>query len=79
MVAAEHPHVLPRQRRHPGEIFVGCSFVLFPQPPEMIRLSEIEKLSQREIAKRLGLSKTTVNEILKRCREQTPGSGPSGS
>ncbi len=40
---------------------------------------EIEKLSQREIAKRLGLSKTTVNEILKRRREQTPGSGPSGS
>ena len=79
MVAAEHPHVLPRQRRHPGEIFVGCSFVLFPQPPEMIRLSEIEKLSQREIAKRLGLSKTTVNEILKRRREQTPGSGPSSS
>jgi putative DNA-invertase from lambdoid prophage Rac len=49
------------------------------QAPEVIRLSEIEKLSQREIAKRLGLSKTTVNEILKRRREQTPGSGPSGS
>jgi DNA-directed RNA polymerase specialized sigma24 family protein len=45
----------------------------------VIRLSEIEKLSQREIAKRLGLSKTTVNKILKRRREQTPGSGPSGS
>jgi putative DNA-invertase from lambdoid prophage Rac len=49
------------------------------QAPEVIRLSDIEKLSQREIAKRLGLSKTTVNEILKRRREQTPGSGPSGS
>jgi putative DNA-invertase from lambdoid prophage Rac len=49
------------------------------QAPEVIRLSEIEKLSQREIAKRLGLSKTTVNKILKRRREQTPGSGPSGS
>ena len=49
------------------------------QAPEVIRLSDIEKLSQREIAKRLGLSKTTVNEILKRRREQTPGAGPSGS
>jgi putative DNA-invertase from lambdoid prophage Rac len=45
------------------------------QAPEVIRLSEIEKLSQREIAKRLGLSKTTVNEILKRRRQQAPGSG----
>lgn len=34
--------------------------------PEVIRLSSIEKLSQREIAERLGISKTTVNEILKR-------------
>ena len=34
--------------------------------PEVIRLSRAQKLSQREIASRLGLSKTTVNEILKR-------------
>ncbi len=34
--------------------------------PEVVRLSRVEKLSQREIAARLGLSKTTVNEILKR-------------
>ena len=34
--------------------------------PEVVRLSRIEKLSQREIAERLGISKTTVNEILKR-------------
>jgi putative DNA-invertase from lambdoid prophage Rac len=34
--------------------------------PEVVRLSEEEKLSQREIAQRLGISKTTVNEILKR-------------
>ena len=47
--------------------------------PEVIRLSEMEKLSQREIAKRLGLSKTTVNEILKRRRQQAAGSGASGS
>ena len=34
--------------------------------PEVVRLSEAEKLSQREIAARLGISKTTVNEILNR-------------
>jgi DNA invertase Pin-like site-specific DNA recombinase len=44
------------------------------QAPEVIRLSEEEKLSQREIAKRLGISKTTVNEILKRRRQQVAGS-----
>lgn len=50
--------------------------------PEVVRLSEEEKLSQRRIAQRLGISKTTVNEILK--RESQPenydsdgaGSGP---
>ncbi len=41
--------------------------------PEVVRLSETEKLSQREIAKRFGISKTTVNEILKRRGRQTPG------
>ena len=40
----------------------------------MIHLSEDEKLSQREIAKRLRLSKTTVNEILKWRRQQEAGS-----
>ena len=44
------------------------------QAPEVIRLSEEEKLSQREIAKRLGISKTTVNEILKRRKQQVAGS-----
>ncbi|MGF1472152.1 MAG: recombinase family protein [Rubrobacteraceae bacterium] len=34
--------------------------------PEVVRLSRTEKLSQREIAQTLGISKTTVNEILKR-------------
>ncbi|MDP9438610.1 MAG: recombinase family protein [Actinomycetota bacterium] len=34
--------------------------------PEVIRLVDEEGLSQRAIAARLGLSKTTVNEILKR-------------
>lgn len=36
--------------------------------PEVIRLSAEEKLSQRKIAQRLGISKTTVNEILERYR-----------
>jgi DNA invertase Pin-like site-specific DNA recombinase len=39
--------------------------------PEVIRLSESEKLSQREIAEKLGISKTTANEILKRHRAET--------
>ncbi|HZY66804.1 MAG TPA: recombinase family protein, partial [Rubrobacteraceae bacterium] len=33
---------------------------------EVLRLSEEERLSQREIAERLGISKTTVNGVLKR-------------
>lgn len=44
--------------------------------PEVVRLSETEKLSQREIAKRLGMSKTTVNEILKR-QKAAAGVAPS--
>ncbi len=36
--------------------------------PEVLRLAEEEGLSQRAIAGRLGISKTTVNEILKRSR-----------
>lgn len=34
--------------------------------PEVVRLSEEEGMSQRRIAQKLGLSKTTVNAILKR-------------
>ena len=34
--------------------------------PEVLRLADEEKLSQREIAKRLGISRTTVGGILKR-------------
>jgi len=37
---------------------------------EVIRLSDSEKLSQRKIADKLGISKTTVNEILKRYRTE---------
>ena len=36
------------------------------QAPEVLRLADEEGLSQRAIAARLGVSKTTVNEILKR-------------
>ena len=39
--------------------------------PEVIRLAEEEKLSQRRIAEKLGISKTTVNEIVKRCKAET--------
>ncbi len=38
--------------------------------PVVVRLSETEGLSQREIASKLGISKTTVNEILKRRRAE---------
>ena len=41
--------------------------------PEVVRLSETENLSQREIAAKLELSKTTVNEILKRSKSTTKG------
>ena len=40
--------------------------------PEVVRLSEKEGLSQRAIAGRLGISKTTVNGILKRGGEVHP-------
>ena len=46
--------------------------------PEVVRLSEEERLSQREIAGRLGISKTTVNEILKRRSEQRSRFGSPG-
>jgi DNA invertase Pin-like site-specific DNA recombinase len=40
--------------------------------PKVIRLSEEEGLSQRAIAERLGISKTTVNEILKQNGARSP-------
>ena len=49
------------------------------QAPEVIRLSEEEKLAQREIAKSLGISKTTVNDILKRHGQQAVELGLAGS
>ena len=44
---------------------------------EVIDLSKDEGMSQRKIAARLGLSKTTVNQILKReRREEATYRGP---
>jgi DNA invertase Pin-like site-specific DNA recombinase len=45
---------------------------------EVMRLIEEEGYSQRRVAERLGISKTTVNEMVKRTRQDT-GSGPSGA
>ena len=44
--------------------------------PEVVRLSRFEKASQREIAQRLGISKTAVNEILR--KETELDADPSG-
>jgi DNA invertase Pin-like site-specific DNA recombinase len=44
------------------------------QAPRVIELSEIAGCSQREIARRLSLSKTTVNEILKRSKQSDDSS-----
>ena len=41
---------------------------------EVMRLVGEEGYSQRRTAERLGISKTTVNEIVKRSRQQAPGS-----
>lgn len=44
--------------------------------PEVLCLTNEEGLSQRAIAQRLGISKTTVNEIVRRSRQkEAPGSG----
>ena len=44
--------------------------------PEVIRLAQEESMSQRRIAEKLGISKTTVNEIVKRARVvESPSTG----
>ena len=84
---AEFEHDLLRERVRSGIAAVkarGQTFGRRPghrpsdrHAPEVVRLSRTEKLSQREIAERLGISKTTVNEILKRektaVKEARPG------
>jgi putative DNA-invertase from lambdoid prophage Rac len=81
---AEFEHDLLRERVRSGVAAAkarGQAFGRRPgyrpsdkQAPRVVELSEVEGLSQREIARRLGLSKTTVNEILKRARTQKAGS-----
>lgn len=73
---AEFEHDLLRERVRSGVAAAKARGQRFGRQPgyrpsdkhahEVIRLSETQKLSQREIAKRLGLSKTTVNQILNR-------------
>lgn len=73
---AEFEHDLLRERVRSGVAAAKAKGQVFGRKagyrpsdrhaPEVIRLSETEDLSQREIAARLGLSKTTVNGILKR-------------
>jgi DNA invertase Pin-like site-specific DNA recombinase len=89
---AEFEHDLLRERVRSGVAAAkarGQTFGRRPgyrpsdkKAPEVVKLSEVEGLSQRQIAGKLGLSKTTVNEILKRrnqSSQQEASSGSSGS
>lgn len=82
---AEFEHDLLRERVRSGVAAAkarGQTFGRRPgyrpsdkQAPRVVELSEVEGLSQREIAGRLDLSKTTVNEILKRHNQKAPKTG----
>lgn len=82
---AEFEHDLLRERVRSGVAAAkarGQTFGRRPgyrpsdkQAPKVVELSEVEGLSQREIAARLELSKTTVNEILKRHNQKAPEPG----
>lgn len=86
---AEFEHDLLRERVRSGVAAAkarGQTFGRQPgyrpsdkQAPKVVELSEVEGLSQREIAARLDLSKTTVNEILKRRRQKAADSRSSSS
>jgi DNA invertase Pin-like site-specific DNA recombinase len=92
---AEFEHDLLRERVRSGVAAAkarGQTFGRRPgyrpsdkKAPEVVKLSEVEGLSQRQIAGKLGLSKTTVNEILKRrtqssqSSQQAVSSGSPGS
>ncbi len=77
---AEFEHDLLRERVRSGIAAAKARGQSFGRKPghrpsdkyarEVVRLSEVERLSQRDIAERLGISKTTVNEILKRYRAE---------
>lgn len=85
---AEFEHELLRERVRSGIAAAkarGQSFGRRPgyrpsdrHAPEVLRLAEAEKLSQRAIADRLGISKTTVNGILKRRKAAAEGP-PAGA
>lgn len=78
---AEFEHDLLRERVRSGVAAAKARGQIFgrrpgyrpsdKQAPKVVELSEIDGCSQREIARRLDLSKTTVNEILKRHRNTT--------
>lgn len=79
---AEFEHELLRERVKSGIAAAKARGQKFGRPPgprpsgrhapEVLRLADEEKLSQRATAARLGISKTTVNEILKRRGETEP-------
>ena len=80
---AEFEHDLLRERVRSGIVAAKARGQTFGRTagyrpsdkhaPEVIRLSEIEDLSQRKIAEKLGISETTVNEILKRNKPAAEG------
>ncbi|MDP9425208.1 MAG: recombinase family protein, partial [Actinomycetota bacterium] len=82
---AEFEHELLRERVKSGIAAAKARGQTFGRPkgqrpserhvPEVVCLADEEGLSQREIAARLGISKTTVNAILKR----RGGEGASGN
>jgi putative DNA-invertase from lambdoid prophage Rac len=75
---AEFEHDLLRQRVRSGIAAAKARGQTFGRTPgyrpsdkhtgKVIRLIQDEYLPQRQVAKRLGISKTTVNEIVKRHR-----------
>lgn len=75
---AEFEHDLLRERVRSGIAAAKARGQSFGRKPgyrpsdkyvsEVLRLSSEEGLSQRAIAARLGMSKTTINEIVQRCR-----------
>ncbi|MDP9457656.1 MAG: recombinase family protein [Actinomycetota bacterium] len=86
---AEFEHELLRERVKSGIAAAKARGQTFGRPPgprpsdrhapEVLRLTDEEGLSQRAIAARLGISKTTVNAILSRRAETEKRSAEDGS
>lgn len=84
---AEFEHDLLRERVRSGIAAAKARGQAFGRKPgyrpsdkhaaEVVRLAKDEGLSQRRIAERLGISKTTVNEVLKREKRREGGMRPS--